>query len=200
MGRRPTIDREGLLDAADRVIAKGGVTSLTIDAVAREAGVSKGGVLYSFGTKDALIEAMLERAGKSYERLVADYLATHGDEPHSTAAAHVDASHREDELSAIRASALLASLVQTPDYRSEIQGYYRELLDKLDTTSPGGRRALTAVLAAEGAFLLRGLGLAQFDNDAWESIFADIRSLVPGGRATDTKKGPEQAGPNSEDE
>ena len=100
MGRRPTIDREGLLDAADRVIAKGGVTSLTIDAVAREAGVSKGGVLYSFGTKDALIEAMLERAGASYEGLVAAYLAAHGDEPHAAAAAHVDASHREDRLAA----------------------------------------------------------------------------------------------------
>ncbi|MBN9058064.1 MAG: TetR/AcrR family transcriptional regulator, partial [Rhizobiales bacterium] len=96
MGRRPTIDREGLLDAADRVIARGGVTSLTVDAVAHEAGVSKGGVLYSFGTKDALIEAMLDRAGKSYDRLIADYLTAHGDEPHAGAAAHVDASHRED--------------------------------------------------------------------------------------------------------
>lgn len=179
MGRRPTIDREGLLDAADRVIAKGGVTSLTIDAVAREAGVSKGGVLYSFGTKDALIEAMLDRAGKSYDRLIADYLTAHGNEPHAGAAAHVDASHREDRLAAIRASALLASLVQTPDYRSEIQGYYREFLDKLDTSSASGRRALTAVLAAEGAFLLRGLDLAQFDDAAWDSIFADIRAIVP---------------------
>jgi len=179
MGRRPTIDREGLLDAADRVIATGGVTSLTIDAVAREAGVSKGGVLYSFGTKDALIEAMLERAAESYEGLVGAYLEAHGDEPHAAAAAHVDASHREDRLAAIRASALLASLVQTPDYQSKIQDSYRELLDKIDTRSAAGRRALTAVLAAEGAFLLRGLGLAQFDDDAWDAIFDDIAAIVP---------------------
>lgn len=179
MGRRPTIDREGLLDAADRVIAEGGVTSLTIDAVAREAGVSKGGVLYSFGTKDALIEAMLDRAGKSYEGLIGAYLAAHGDEPQAAAAAHVDASHREDKLSAIRASALLASLVQSPDYQTEIQGYYRELFDKIDTTTADGRRALTATLAAEGAFLLRGLGLAEFDDAEWDAIFADIKAIVP---------------------
>lgn len=179
MGRRPTIDRAGLLDAADRVIAKGGVTSLTIDAVAAEAGVSKGGVLYSFGTKDALIKAMLERAGESYEGLVSDYLATRGAEPYAAAAAHVDASHREDRLAAIRASALLASLVRSPEYRNEIQGSYRELFEKIDTQTQAGRRALTAVLAAEGAFLLRGLGLAEFDNDSWDAIFADIRAILP---------------------
>jgi AcrR family transcriptional regulator len=179
MGRRPTIDRERLLDAADRVIAKGGVASLTIDAVSEEAGVSKGGVLYSFGTKNALIEAMLARAAESYEGLVDAYLAAHGDEPHAAAAAHVDASHREDRLAAIRASALLASLVRSPDYRSQIQGSYRELFDKIDTSTEAGRRAMTAVLASEGAFLLHGLGLAEFEHDAWDAIFADIRAILP---------------------
>ncbi|WEK52078.1 MAG: TetR/AcrR family transcriptional regulator [Candidatus Kaistia colombiensis] len=169
-----------MLDAADRVIARGGVISLTIDAVALEAGVSKGGVLYSFGTKDALIKAMLDRAGQSYDGLIDDYLATHAAAPHSAASAHIDASHREDQLAAIRASALLATLVQSPGYRGAIQGSYRELFDKLDTQTEAGRRALTAVLAAEGAFLLRGLGLAQFETDDWDAIFADIRAIVPG--------------------
>ena len=180
MGRRSTIDREELLDAADRVIARGGVISLTIDAVASEAGVSKGGVLYSFGTKDALIKAMLDRAGQSYDSLIDDYLATHKGVPHSEASAHIDASHREDPLAAIRASALLATLVQSPSYRREIQGSYQELFGKLDTKTEAGRRALTAVLAAEGEFLLRGLGLAQFEADDWDAIFADIRAIVPG--------------------
>ncbi|WP_018182806.1 TetR/AcrR family transcriptional regulator [Kaistia granuli] len=179
MGRRPTIDREALLDAADRVIAKVGVINLTIDAVAREAGVSKGGVLYSFGTKDALIEAMLQRAGASYEGLVADYMAGRGDEPFVAASAHIDASHREDRMAGARASALLASLVRSPDYQGEIQGSYKELFGKIDTGTAEGRRALTAVLAAEGAFLLRGLGLVDIENDDWDAIFADIKAIMP---------------------
>lgn len=179
MGRRPTIDREALLDAADQVIAKVGVINLTIDAVAREAGVSKGGVLYSFGTKDALIEAMLKRAGASYERLVEAYLVGHPDEAQAPASAHIDANHREDRLASIRASALLASLVRSPDYQSEIQGYYEELFGKIDTRTEAGRRARTAMLASEGAFLLRGLGLIDIADDAWDDIFADIQATVP---------------------
>ncbi|BCP52112.1 TetR family transcriptional regulator [Kaistia sp. 32K] len=180
MGRRPTIDREALLDAADRVIATTGVINLTIDAVAREAGVSKGGVLYSFGTKDALIEAMLERAEASYEGLVGAYLENHADEPFAPASAHIDANHREDRLASIRASALLASLVRSPAYQIQIQGYYEELFGRVDITTETGRRALTAILASEGAFLLRGLGLIDIENDAWDAIFADIQAIVPG--------------------
>ncbi|HZB75928.1 MAG TPA: TetR family transcriptional regulator, partial [Solirubrobacteraceae bacterium] len=40
--------REALLDAAIRVIRRDGAQKLTLDAVAAEAGVSKGGILYHF--------------------------------------------------------------------------------------------------------------------------------------------------------
>lgn len=51
MGRRRTIDRDQLLDAAEAVIAREGAAGLTIDAVAKEMGITKGGVQYCFGTK-----------------------------------------------------------------------------------------------------------------------------------------------------
>jgi AcrR family transcriptional regulator len=53
--------RDRLLDAAELVVARDGVISLTLDAVAKEAGVSKGGLLYHFPTKSALVVAVVER-------------------------------------------------------------------------------------------------------------------------------------------
>lgn len=50
---------EELLHAAHNVVVRDGVTRLTLDLVAREAGVSKGAVLYYFPTKNALIGQML---------------------------------------------------------------------------------------------------------------------------------------------
>src|SRR5699024_1007386 len=47
-----------LIEAASRVILTKGVNNLTLNAVAEEAKVSKGGLLYHYGTKDALIIAM----------------------------------------------------------------------------------------------------------------------------------------------
>ncbi|MGV2480849.1 UNVERIFIED_CONTAM: TetR/AcrR family transcriptional regulator, partial [Salmonella enterica subsp. enterica serovar Weltevreden] len=59
--------RKQLLDAAETVVRRDGVSKLTLDAVAKEAGVSKGGILYHFSGKELLIQGMLERLSQSFE-------------------------------------------------------------------------------------------------------------------------------------
>lgn len=50
-----------ILDAAEDVLRRVGGRGLTIDAVAAQAGLSKGGVLHHYGSKDALICALVAR-------------------------------------------------------------------------------------------------------------------------------------------
>jgi AcrR family transcriptional regulator len=50
-----------MLDAAEAVVMERGANSMTLDAVAARAKVSKGGLLYHFSSKDALVEAMVAR-------------------------------------------------------------------------------------------------------------------------------------------
>ncbi|MGY5764238.1 TetR/AcrR family transcriptional regulator [Brachybacterium sp. DNPG3] len=54
--------REDLLDALERLLIHDGERAATLDAVAAAAGVSKGGLLYHFGSKKALMEGLAERA------------------------------------------------------------------------------------------------------------------------------------------
>lgn len=56
---RPTRDR--LLDSFEELLKEGGSRAATLDAVAAAADVSKGGLLYHFGSKDALVDGMIER-------------------------------------------------------------------------------------------------------------------------------------------
>lgn len=53
--------RERILDALQQILATEGVTAATLEAVAEEAGVSKGGLLYHFKSKEALFEGLLDR-------------------------------------------------------------------------------------------------------------------------------------------
>src|SRR3546814_17040256 len=53
--------RDAVLDAAQRVVARDGAAGLTLEAVAAEAGISKASVLYDYGTKQALMKALIER-------------------------------------------------------------------------------------------------------------------------------------------
>ena len=58
---RPPAAREAVLDAFERIIITDGERTATLDATARAAGVSKGGLLYHFGSRHALIAGLIER-------------------------------------------------------------------------------------------------------------------------------------------
>lgn len=62
--------RDQLLDAAECLLDDRGVQGLTLAAVAERAGVSKGGLLYHFASKEALIKAMIERLIADFDALV----------------------------------------------------------------------------------------------------------------------------------
>lgn len=177
MGRRRTIDRDQLLDAAEAVIAREGAAGLTIDAVAKEMGITKGGVQYCFGTKDALIDAIFERWGKAYDSLF-EAVAGKQPTPLTRVRAHAEATQRSDELSSSKAAALMAALIQTPEHLEGSNQWYRSRLEGLDLSAPEGRRARLAFLAVEGAFMLRYFRLMDIGQEEWDSMLDDVRALL----------------------
>ncbi|MDD7968739.1 TetR/AcrR family transcriptional regulator [Actinomycetospora lemnae] len=58
---RPS-QRDRILDAYTDLVVRSGPETVTLDAVAAAAGVSKGGLLYHFGSKEALLDGLLDRA------------------------------------------------------------------------------------------------------------------------------------------
>lgn len=58
---RPPHAKERVLDAFEALLLTEGERGATLDAVARTAGVSKGGLLYHFGSKDELASALIAR-------------------------------------------------------------------------------------------------------------------------------------------
>ena len=59
--------RRSVLDAAAEIVATDGAAKLTLDAVAERVGLSKGGLLHHFATKDSLISAMIEDVIAQFE-------------------------------------------------------------------------------------------------------------------------------------
>lgn len=58
---RPDSARDRILDAFQQVLVASGERAATLDAVAAAAGVSKGGLLYHFASKEALVDGLIER-------------------------------------------------------------------------------------------------------------------------------------------
>lgn len=55
----PVRNRAALIEAATAVIVEQGLAKLTVDAVAKAAGVTKGGLFHHFASKDDLIQGVL---------------------------------------------------------------------------------------------------------------------------------------------
>lgn len=177
MGRKRTIDRDAILDAAEAIVAEAGAGQLTFDQVAARAGVSKGGALYCFPSKSALIAAMMERDLQRFEaEMEARLDAAGGDR----LKARIDATREESAAMAARAASLMAALVEVGDEAEPLRADYRGWLDGFGDDADGRRRRL-AFLACEGIFMLRGLGILEIDEGEWEAVFGDIAGLAAKG-------------------
>ena len=80
--------RDRILDSLETLLLEHGMTKVTLDSVAAAAGVSKGGLLYHFPTKEAMITVLLERL----DRLLAEDLAAMAAAPEGAAAFFIKSS------------------------------------------------------------------------------------------------------------
>src|SRR3546814_11634756 len=85
---RPPRALERVLDAFEKILAEGGERAATMDATARKAGVSKGGLLYHFASKEALEAGLIERV----ETLAAEDVAPIRESPEGAVAAFMRTS------------------------------------------------------------------------------------------------------------
>jgi len=59
--------KELLLDAAEKILETQSYENLSLDRIAEVSGVSKGGLLYHFPTKEAVLAALVERLIKRFD-------------------------------------------------------------------------------------------------------------------------------------
>ncbi len=62
-----TRTRDRILDALQRILLRHGTAAVTLESVAAEAGVSKGGLLYHFRSKQALLQGLTVRLSEDAE-------------------------------------------------------------------------------------------------------------------------------------
>lgn len=178
MARPRNIDRNQVLDAAERIVLERGAAELTIDALAQAAGITKGGVQYCFGTKAGLIDAMVERWCHEFQAEI-DFLKSPTDDPIAAISGYIEATAQINKLTHARAAGMMAVLLQSPEHMETVRNWYRKHLQPLDLSTPEGKKARIAFMAMEGAFLLRSFGFMQMDAAQWAELFDEIKATLP---------------------
>jgi AcrR family transcriptional regulator len=158
--------RARLLDAASAVIRRDGPQALTLDAVAAQAGVSKGGLLYHFASKRELLDALVARWLDEFDRDIAA-------ETGNFAERYVRAS---DGAKAEEAG-LLAALVADPQVLAAVRERHAAWQDRVATEGGDPVDATVARLAADGLWLADLLGIAPPAGDLRERVLARLLEL-----------------------
>jgi AcrR family transcriptional regulator len=166
---RPARDR--LLDAAERVVVESGATHLTLDAVAKSAGVSKGGLLYHFPSKEALLEGMLARHFEDVDTEVAKRLAGRGRKSNgrerkpSRADVFSERVRVLLDLAPDRPAfgvAMVAASADNPEHMAACRTKYRKLLDEFAKLPGGFEGTALVLLAVQGLLLAELLHLSPY--------------------------------------
>ena len=176
-GRGSDHTRKRLLDAAAAVVRRAGAQALTLDAVAAEAGVSKGGLLYHFATKRELLDAMLDGW---LEEFAAEIEAAR--EGRSFAHGYVRASDMSAWAASERAIefGLLAAMVDEPGTLEPVRQRYAAWQQELAAEAADPVGATVARLAADGLWLQDLLGLAPPAGELREQVVARMLALADG--------------------
>jgi AcrR family transcriptional regulator len=162
------------LFGAEEVVLRDGVAHLTLEAAASEAGISKGGILYHFPTRDALIAAMVERLGSLFDADLEREGGRSG-RPGAFTRAYLEATFgpssdtagsRERRLGAAVIAGVAADTELLQPLRERFAAWQHALV--ADGLPPAS--ASLVRLAADGLWFTELLSLAPLD--------ADLRSLV----------------------
>lgn len=175
--------RRRLLAAAERLVLRDGGASLTIEAVAREAGVSKGGLLYHFPSKRALLSGMVEHmAIYRFERELELRRGSRPEVPGDWVRAYVEATfHPEDEeRNLAMQSGLLAAAANDPSLLEPLRERYGAFQQKAENDGIDPAVATAARLAADGLWFLELLGLPAVSGDLRERVVEVLGDMTRG--------------------
>lgn len=165
----PPDARTRILDAAERIVQARGVPALTLEAAAREAGVSKGGLLYHFASKEALLTGLLNRLAEGIAAAFEAVLAAQPPHParHTRAVLAWTFDDPEDvcEQHQRAAAVFLAAFHQDPSLLDPIRRVFAGIRARLreDALPPG--HAMAVLAAGDGLFMGRLFGMYEMSRE-----------------------------------
>lgn len=167
--------RAAVIQAALTIIARDGAGHLTLDAIAKESGISKGGLLHQFPNKRAVLAALLDHQAGFFAAFSQHFIEAHGAEYAQPRLAAQIATLREvlNEPNSL-AFAVLAAASQDPSFLSTIREGDAETIAEIRAEAAVPDRAVQHWYAARGLAFSVLLGLCPLAAAERQRLFQDL--------------------------
>ena len=164
-----------ILSAARVIAARAGAGKITIDAVAKEAGLSKGGVLYNYPTKKALLSGLLDAMLAEHRELLESVPERR---PARTLRGHLETVLQSQEVDDDLSMAILATAASDPQLLDPLRGELSDDIGRIlsDTQDPQG--AMVVFWAIQGVRFQKLLKLPDGGADLRGRVIERLRTLI----------------------
>ncbi|MFK2853469.1 TetR/AcrR family transcriptional regulator [Dyella humi] len=164
--------RQAVIQAALTIIARDGPGRLTFDAIARESGLSKGGVMHQFPSKVDVLRALLEHQIKYFDDASPVAASKGNTAQHKTALMEQIAQIREVSHQPYSiAHAIVAALVEEPELLALSRETARNRVERIKAEAVDPELALLRWSAAQGLLLSAMFGTSPFSETERERLF-----------------------------
>lgn len=164
-----------ILEAARAIATREGAGKITIDAVAKEAGLSKGGVLYNYQTKKALLSGLLDQMLSAHRELL-DALPERM--PSRTLRGHLETVIQSEGVDDDLSMAILAAAASDPQLLDPLRIELTGDLERILSDTKDAPAAMIAVLAIQGLRFQKLLSLPDGGADIKERVIERLRTMI----------------------
>jgi len=174
--------RNRILDAAAARLLQHGPHGLVLDAVAADAAVSKGGLLYHFPSKDALVDGLIARMLDDFDALQDALVAADPQPAGRWSRAYLAATVTDDgqpaDNSAQLMAGILAAIDNDPARLQVIRERFAAWHTRIGADGIDPVRATLVRLAADGLWLMSLLGLPGIDPAVQVGVLRELRRMA----------------------
>lgn len=171
--------RESVLKAAAQIINRLGISAFTIEAVAHEAGVTKGGVLHHFPSKEALITGLIDQVIEAFNAHLAHELqAEPSGQPGHWLRAYIRTifSIQYEDKNLI--PALAAAVAADHQLLDRIRLYFAASQQAAAHDGLDPAQATIIRLAVDGVVFARSLGVDVLDQQTSQLVYDELFRLT----------------------
>ncbi len=132
MNSKANIKRRLILDTAKQITLSDGFNSLTLDAVAKKAEISKGGLLYHFPSKESLIKGLAQFIFDEFATNFYRYAESDPKKTGKWSRALIAATKADIKNNAELNVGIIAASFLDPEVSTNISNDYNSILKKLE--------------------------------------------------------------------
>ena len=174
---KKTDTKKQILIAAAKLINEAGILALTLDAVAKVAGVSKGGLLYHFPSKEALLEGIVNYLTQGFVNDMASAVEKDPTENGKWIRAYTKLTFDQRKEDVDLNTAFLAAVATNPELLKPMAESFQKLHWHIENNGIDSTIATIIRLAVDGMYFnqLYGMNLKE---DIREHVFDYLMALA----------------------